>query len=77
MGRQRNIHPTFTHVDRSAATPHHEPRARRMPRPRRTHHGRTNQGHGQLALVISMIQVALDLVVIGALIAVATRTGDK
>jgi len=24
-----------------------------------------------------MIQVALDLVVIGALIAVATRTGDK
>ena len=48
-----------------------------MPRPRRTHHSRTNQGHGQLALVISMIQVALDLVVIGALIAVATRTGDK
>jgi len=48
-----------------------------MHRPRRTHHGRTNQGHGQLAPVISMIQIALDLVVIGALIAVATPTGDN
>ena len=48
-----------------------------MPRRRRTHRGRTNPGHGQLARVISMIQVGFDLVVIGALIAVAIPTGDN